>query len=130
MAETQKKITDNKYLLDLRKKELEEKTKELETLKQENKEKMEKLNTQYNNLCEEKKQKEEEAIQIKVDIETIQIELMQKIRDLNDEIDANKKKEQEIMREVKNVAAEIVKMDQKIKIKEEEGNIHLVMSVV
>ena len=82
---------------------------------------MEKLNTHYNNLCEEKKQKEEEAIQIKVDIETIQIELMQKIRDLNDEIDANKKKEQEIMREVKNVAAEIVKMDQKIKIKEEES---------
>ena len=120
MAETQKKISDNKYLLDLRKKELEEKTKELETLKQENKEKMDKLNTQYNNLCAEKKQKEEEAIKIKVDTETIQIELMQKIRDLNDEIDANKKKEQEIMREVKNVAAEIVKMDQKIKIKEEE----------
>ena len=120
MAETQKKISDNKYLLDLRKKELEEKTKELETLKQENKEKMDKLNTQYNNLCEEKKQKEEEAIKIKVDTETIQMELMQKIRDLNDEIDANKKKEQEIMREVKNVAAEIVKMDQKIKVKEEE----------
>ena len=59
MAETQKKIEDNKYLLDLRKKELEEKTKELETLKQENKEKMDKLNTQYSNLCAEKKQKEE-----------------------------------------------------------------------
>ena len=121
MAETQKKITDNKYLLDLRKRELEEKTNELESLKQENEEKMEKLNKHYNDLCEEKKQKEEEAIQIKVDIETIQIELMQKIRDLNDEIDANKKKEQEIMREVKNVAAEIVKIDQKIKVKEEEG---------
>ena len=82
---------------------------------------MEKLNKHYNDLCEEKKQKEEEAIQIKVDTETIQIELMKKIRDLNDEIDANKKKEQEIMREVKNVAAEIVKIDQKIKVKEEEG---------
>ena len=121
MAETQKKITDNKYLLDLRKRELEEKTNELESLKQENEEKMEKLNKHYNDLCEEKKQKEEEAIQIKVDTETIQIELMKKIRDLNDEIDANKKKEQEIMREVKNVAAEIVKIDQKIKVKEEEG---------
>ena len=48
---------------------------------------------------------------------------MKTINDLNDEIDANKKKEADFMKEVKAIAEEIVKIDKQIKEKQVEQTI-------
>ena len=120
MAETQKKIEDNKYLLDLRKKELEEKTKELELLKIENSEKLEKLNKQYEDLCKEKKQKEEEISKLKDNFEKEKEELMKKIDELNEEYKVQNNKEKDLIKQANKFETELKKMEAKINQKKEE----------
>lgn len=123
ISKTKEIYAKNQYILNLRKKELSEKTQNLEEIKQSNEEKLNKLQKQYEDLCNKKKQLEEENTKIQEDTVQMEKDFMKKINDLNDEIDANKKKEADFMKEVKAIAEEIVKIDKQIKEKQVEQTI-------
>ena len=120
IARTKEVYAKNQYILNLRKKELSEKTQCLEQLKQDNEDKLNKLQKQYEDLCSKKKQLEEENKKIQEDTVQMEKDFMKKINDLNDEIDLNKKKEGDFMKEVKAIADQIAQLDKQIKEKQIE----------
>ena len=79
-----------------------------------------KLQQQYEDLCSKKKQLEEENKKIQEDTVQMEKDFMKKINDLNDEIDLNKKKEGDFMKEVKAIADQIAQLDKQIKEKQIE----------
>jgi chromosome segregation ATPase len=113
-------IEKNNYLLNLRKKELQEKTESLEQIKKENAEVIEQLTKQYEELRAKKDKLTEDNENLKKNAEQMEKEFIKEINMLNDEIDINKKKEADFMKEVKNLADEIVKIDKLIKGKQKE----------
>jgi len=120
MAETLKEIKSNQETLVLRKKELKEKTELLEKKKLENEQKIKDLEEKYENILKEK----EEALQlkdkIKKDMEDLQSEMTKKIVQLNDDIENNKKQEQEYMRDSEELSTKLEELEEKIKQREEE----------
>ncbi len=120
MAETLKEIKTNQETLVLRKKELKEKTELLEKKKLENEQKIKDLEEKYENILKEK----EEALQlkdkIKKDMEDLQSEMTKKIVQLNDDIENNKKQEQEYMRDSQELSTKLEELEEKIKQREEE----------
>ena len=122
MAETLKEIKTNQETLVLRKKELKEKTELLEKKKLENEQKIKDLEEKYENILKEK----EEALQlkdkIKKDMEDLQSEMTKKIVQLNDDIENNKKQEQEYMRDSEELSTKLEELEEKIKQREEELN--------
>ena len=120
MAETLKEIKTNQETLVLRKKELKEKTELLEKKKLENEQKIKDLEEKYENILKEK----EEALQlkdkIKKDMEDLQSEMTKKIVQLNDDIENNKKQEQEYMRDSEELSTKLEELEEKIKQREEE----------
>ena len=120
MAETLKEIKTNQETLVLRKKELKEKTELLEQKKVENEQKIKELEEKYQSILKEK----EEAIQfkekIKKDMEDLQNEMTKKIVQLNDDIEKNRKQEQEVMRDAQELSTKLDELDEKIKQREEE----------
>lgn len=111
MFKTKKEIEENTYLLNLRKKELAEKKENLNSVKEENQEKINRLNKQYNDLCNEKKRMEEQNQKLKTETEQIRENLMKQIAELNDEIEVNKVKENDIKKEVKQFSEELYKIE-------------------
>ena len=120
MAETLKEIKTNQETLVLRKKELKEKTELLEKKKLENEQKIKDLEEKYENILKEK----EEALQlkdkVKKDMEDLQSEMTKKIVQLNDDIENNKKQEQEYMRDSEELSTKLEELEEKIKQREEE----------
>ena len=120
MAETLKEMITNQETLVLRKKELKEKTELLEKKKLENEQKIKDLEEKYENILKEK----EEALQlkdkIKKDMEDLQSEMTKKIVQLNDDIENNKKQEQEYMRDSEELSTKLEELEEKIKQREEE----------
>ena len=120
MAETLKEIKANQETLILRKKELKEKTELFEQKKIENTQRVKDLEEQYQKILKEK----EEAIQfkekIKKDMEDLQSEMTKKIVALNDDIEKNRKQEQEVMRDAQELSTKLEELDEKIKKREEE----------
>ena len=120
MAETLKEIKANQETLILRKKELKEKTELFEQKKIENAQRVKDLEEQYQQILKEK----EEAIQfkekIKKDMEDLQSEMTKKIVALNDDIEKNRKQEQEVMRDAQELSTKLEELDEKIKKREEE----------
>ena len=120
MAETLKEIKANQETLVLRKKELKSKSDLLEQKKAENAQKLKDLEEKYQKVLKEK----EEAIQfkekIKKDMEDLQTEMTKKIVELNDDIEKNRKQEQEVMRDAHELSTKLDELDEKIKKREEE----------
>ena len=57
---------------------------------------------------------------IKKDMEDLQTELTKKIVDLNDDIERNRKEEQEVMRDGQELSTKLEELDEKIRLREEE----------
>ena len=120
MVNTLKEIKNNQETLLLRKKELKEKTEQLEEKKKENQEKIKQLQLKYESVIKEK----EDALilkeKIKKDTEDIQTEMTKKIVELNDDIEKNKKEEQEVMKDGQELSTKLDELEDKIKLREEE----------
>ena len=120
MVHTLKEIKNNQETLLLRKKELKEKTEQLEEKKKENQEKIKQLQLKYESVIKEK----EDALilkeKIKKDTEDIQTEMTKKIVELNDDIEKNKKEEQEVMKDGQELSTKLDELEDKIKLREEE----------
>ena len=102
IALTNKKIIENKYLLNLRQKELKEKKEE------------------YEELCQTKEKLDLETNQLNEDFERIQKELMDQISDLNDVIDKNRLRTGETQKEIKAINNEIASIEKEINERKEK----------
>ena len=120
MAETLKEIKSNKETLVLRQKELKEKTELLENKKIENAQKVRELQEKYENILKEKEEAMKFKEKIKKDMEDLQSEMTKKIVALNDDIEKNRKQEQEVMRDAQELSTKLDELDEKIKKREEE----------
>ena len=120
IALTNKKIIENKYLLNLRQKELKEKKEEYEKIKGDNTEKMDRLNQEYEELCQTKEKLDLETNQLNEDFERIQKELMDQISDLNDVIDKNRLRTGETQKEIKAINNEIASIEKEINERKEK----------
>ena len=120
MSNLIKQIEASEKLLQLRKKELDEKNKFLEDKKIENKKKLDELELKLSNIIKEKENAKIKTEQIKKDTENIQVDMTKAIVDLNDGIELNRKKEAEIMKEIREVANKVVELEVKIKKRKEE----------
>jgi len=114
IAMKKKLIEEKTKDLDLKKAELLKKTQELNEKKAENKNKIDGLLKKYEDLQKEK----EEAIkfneQIKIDIENIQNDWTKKIVELNDNIEQDKKNYDEINRQIREIEYKIDNLDEQI----------------
>ena len=117
---TKEIIEKNMHILHLREKELKEKKEELENKKKENKERIEMMNKQFEELIDKKKRMVEENENLKKMLVKIEEDFVKEINKLNDEIDVNKKKEMEFMKEIKHIREENAKIDKQIKEKQKE----------
>ena len=120
MAETLKEIKANQETLILRKKELKEKTELFEQKKIENAQRVKDLEEQYQNILKEKEEAMQFKEKIKKDMEDLQSEMTKKIVALNDDIEKNRKQEQEVMRDAQELSTKLEELDEKIKKREEE----------
>ena len=120
MAETLKEIKSNKETLVLRQKELKEKSELLEQKKIENAQKVKALQEKYENILKEKEEAMKFKEKIKKDMEDLQSEMTKKIVALNDDIEKNRKQEQEVMRDAHELSTKLDELDEKIKKREEE----------
>ena len=120
MAETLKEIKTNQETLVLRKKELKEKTELLEQKKVENEQIIKELEEKYQNILKEKEEAMEFKEKIKKDMEDLQSEMTKKIVQLNDDIEKNRKQEQEVMKDAQELSTKLDELDEKIKKREEE----------
>ena len=120
MSNLLKQIEANEKLLNLRKKELDEKNKILEEKKIQNKKKLDELEAKLSNIIKEKENAKIKTEKIKEDTENIQVDMTKAIVDLNDKIELNRKKETEIMKEIREVANKVVDLEVKIKKRKEE----------
>ena len=120
MANLIKQIESGEKLLKLRKKELSDKNKILEEKKVENKKKLDEMRQKLENIIKEKENAKIMTEKIKKDTEAIQVDMTKAIVELNDGIELNKKKEAEIMKEIREVANKVVELEVKINKREEE----------
>ena len=120
MAETLKEIKTNQETLVLRKKELKEKTELLEQKKVENEQIIKELQEKYENILKEKEEAMKFKEKIKQDMEDLQSEMTKKIVQLNDDIEKNRKQEQEVMKDAQELSTKLDELDEKIKKREEE----------
>ena len=120
MIHTLKEIKNSQETLKLRKKELKEKTEQLELKKKENEEKINELKLKYESILKEKEEAMKFKEKIKKDMEDLQTELTKKIVDLNDDIERNRKEEQEVMRDGRELSTKLEELDEKIRLREEE----------
>ena len=120
MAETLKEIKANQETLILRKKELKEKTELFEQKKIENAQRVKDLEEQYQNILKKKEEAMQFKEKIKKDMEDLQSEMTKKIVALNDDIEKNRKQEQEVMRDAQELSTKLEELDEKIKKREEE----------
>ena len=124
MSNLIKQIEVSENLLTLRKKELAQKSKILEEKKAENKQKLDELNLKLQNIIKEKESAKILTGKLKKDIEDMQANMTKEIVELNDGIELNKKKENEIMKEIRDVANKVVQLEIEIKKREEEMKIN------
>ncbi len=120
MSNLIKQIEASENLLKLRKRELEKKNSILEEKKSENKKKIDDLKHKLDAVLKEKENAKILTEKIKKDTENIQLEMTKEIVELNDGIELNKKKEGEIMKEIREVANKVVELEVKIKKRQEE----------
>ena len=120
MSNLIKEIESSEYLLKLRKKELVDKNRILEEKKKGNKKKLDELRKKLENVRKEKEEAKIMTEKIKKDTEKIQVDLTKEIVDLNDGIEINKKKEAEIMKDMREVANKVVELEVKINKRREE----------
>ena len=120
MTELIKQIEASEKLLKLRKKELAEKNRILEEKKIENKSKLDELEAKLGNIIKEKENAKLMTEKIKKDTENVQVEMTKAIVELNDGMEVNRKKEAEIMKEIREVANKVVELEVKINKKREE----------
>ena len=120
MADTLKEIKSNKETLVLRKKELKEKTEILEQKKIENEQIIKDLEEKYESILKEKEEAMKFKEKIKKDMEELQSEMTKKIVQLNDDIEKNRKLEQEVMRDAQELSTKLDELDEKIQKREEE----------
>ena len=120
MAETLKEIETNQETLILRKKELKEKSELLEQKKIENAKRIQDLEEQYEKILKEKEEAMKFKEKIKKDMEDLQSEMTKKIVALNDDIEKNRKQEQEVMKDAQELSTKLDELDEKIKQREEE----------
>ena len=120
MTELIKQIEASEKLLKLRKKELAEKNRILEEKKIENKSKLDELEAKLGNIIKEKENAKLMTEKIKKDTENVQVEMTKAIVELNDGMEVNRKKEAEVMKEIREVANKVVELEVKINKKREE----------
>ena len=120
MTDLLNQIESSERLLKLRKRELAEKMKILENKKSENKVKLDELREKLDNVIKEKEDAKALTEKIKKDTENIQVDMTKTIVELNDGIDFNKKKEAEIMKEVRDLVNKVVDLENKIKDRQDE----------
>ena len=120
MATLTKQIEAGERLLKLRKKELGEKNKLLKEKKIDNKNKLDELKGKLEKILKEKEDAKILSEKIKKDTEAIQVQMTKEIVELNDGIEINKKKEAEIMKEIREVANKVVDLELKINKRQEE----------
>ena len=120
MADTLKEIKANQETLVLRKKELKEKTEILEQKKIENEQIIKDLEEKYESILKEKEEAMKFKEKIKKDMEELQSEMTKKIVQLNDDIEKNRKLEQEVMRDAQELSTKLDELDEKIQKREEE----------
>ena len=120
MADLIKQIEASEKLLKLRKKELAEKNRILEEKKIQNKSKLDELEAKLGNIIKEKENAKIMTEKIKKDTENVQVEMTKAIVELNDGMEVNRKKEAEIMKEIREVANKVVELEVKINKKKEE----------
>ena len=120
MSNLIKQIEASENLLKLRKRELNKKNSILEEKKSENKKKIDDLKHKLDAVLKEKENAKILTEKIKKDTENIQLEMTKEIVELNDGIELNKKKEGEIMKEIREVANKVVELEVKIKKRQEE----------
>ena len=123
MSNIIKQIEASERLLQLRKKELIEKNKILEDKKIENKQKLDELNLKLQNIIKEKENEKILTEKIKKDTEVLQEDMNKDIVELNDGIEKNKKKETEIMKEIREITTKVVELEMKIKKRQEDMRI-------
>ena len=123
MSNIIKQIEASERLLQLRKKELIEKNKILEDKKIENKQKLDELNLKLQNIIKEKENAKILTEKIKKDTEVLQDDMTKAIVELNDGIEKNKKKETEIMKEIREITTKVVELEMKIKKRQEDMRI-------
>ena len=123
MSNIIKQIEASERLLQLRKKELIEKNKILEDKKIENKQKLDELNLKLQNIIKEKENAKILTEKIKKDTEVLQDDMTKAIVELNDGIEKNKKKEIEIMKEIREITTNVVELEMKIKKRQEDMRI-------
>ena len=123
MSNIIKQIEASERLLQLRKKELIEKNKILEDKKIENKQKLDELNLKLQNIIKEKENVKILTEKIKKDTEVLQDDMTKAIVELNDGIEKNKKKEIEIMKEIREITTNVVELEMKIKKRQEDMRI-------
>ena len=75
---------------------------------------MDRLNQEYEELCQTKEKLDLETIQLNEDFERIQKELMDQISDLNDVIDKNRLRTGETQKEIKAINNEIASIEKEI----------------
>ena len=120
MTDLLNQIESSEKLLKLRKRELADKMKILENKKSENKVKLDELREKLEKVIKEKEDAKILTEKIKKDTEKIQVDMTKTIVELNDGIDLNKKKEAEIMKEVRDVVNKVVELESKIKERQDE----------
>ena len=120
LADTLKEIKSNQETLVLRKKELKEKTEILEQKKIENEQIIKDLEEKYESILKEKEEAMKFKEKIKKDMEELQSEMTKKIVQLNDDIEKNRKLEQEVMRDAQELSTKLDELDEKIQKREEE----------
>ena len=120
MTDLLNQIEASEKLLKLRKRELADKMKILENKKSENKVKLDELREKLEKVIKEKEDAKILTEKIKKDTENIQVDMTKTIVELNDGIDLNKKKEAEIMKEVRDVVNKVVELESKIKERQDE----------
>jgi hypothetical protein len=81
---------------------------------------LDELEAKLSNIIKEKENAKIKTEKIKEDTENIQVDMTKAIVDLNDKIELNRKKETEIMKEIREVANKVVDLEVKIKKRKEE----------
>ena len=132
IAMKKKLIEEKTKDLNIKENELIKKIQELNDKKNENKKKIENLNLKFEKLKKEKEEAIQFNKQIKIDTENMQNDFTKKIVQLNDNIEHDKKNFEEINKQIRDLELKIDEVDEKIsefekvnpelvnKIKEEE----------
>ncbi len=81
---------------------------------------MDRLNQEYEELCQTKEKLDLETNQLNEDFERIQKELMDQISDLNDVIDKNRLRTGETQKEIKAINNEIASIEKEINERKEK----------